>query len=104
MEAQLKLFKSEHCKYLLSTGVSKEHAPSQLSSSLAKALDMGWLVSESKHNYFRFCQNSFCLCYSLHLLAETIAEDLLGRVTRLIRPIKDLVEKGKNNKVTAQFG
>ena len=66
VKAQLKLLKSKHCKYLLSTGVSKEHALSQLGGSLG----MGGLVSESKHNNFGFCQNSLCLCNSLHLLGS----------------------------------
>ena len=46
--------------------MSKEHALSQLGGSLG----VGWLVSESKHNHFRFCQNSFCLRYCLHLLGS----------------------------------
>ena len=51
-------------QYLFGTGVSKEHALSQLSGSLG----MSRLVSETKHNHFRLGENSFCLCYSLHLL------------------------------------
>ena len=54
------------CIYLLSTGVSKEHALSQLGGSLG----MGGLVSESKHNNFGFCENSFCLGNSLHLFGS----------------------------------